>query len=192
MKFLSASLAFLALVLNSCSNNSNKTNTSTELATNKDSTDNFFPVTNFIKGEILGIKQIGITPIKKTIQNKKVDSVWLKQEELEITLAEFLNPVIDTANLKDYFKEEKFLDQTLNTYTFTYAAKPNNNFSFAFKNWDVFVDPESGKITRLYLVKQQDANTILQLTWLCNKYAKIITLKNNSIIKEEQIAWSFN
>ena len=152
---------------------------------------NFFPVTAYLKGEIFGIKTGGITPIKKTIINNKMDSVYVKEAEFETAFASFLSPIIDTANLKNTFTEKKFLDQTLNAFTFTYDPRNEQENNFAFKHWDIYVDPETNKVRRIYLTKKINAGTELLLTWQSGKWCKIITVKNATIIKEEKISWSY-
>ena len=156
-----------------------------------DTVSNFFPVTSYLKGEIFGIKTSGITPIKKTIIGNQTDSIWLKEADFTTVFSEFLSPIIDSSNLKNIFTEKRFLDQTLNAFTFTYDPTNGQDNSFAFKHWDVYVDPETNKVRRIYLRKKVDAQTELLLTWQSGKWCKIITLKNASIIKEEKIFWSY-
>ena len=163
----------------------------TQQVIKKDTVPNFFPVTSFLKGEIFGIKTGGITPVKKTTKNNKTDSVYLKEVDFENSFAEFLSPVIDTSNLKNSFTEKRFLDQTLNAFTFTYDPTDGKENNFAFTHWDVYVDPETNKVRRVYLTKNIDADTELLMTWQSGKWCKIITVKNAAIIKEEKISWSY-
>lgn len=189
---------FLSLIVLINCTQPQKTNTTSANTNVVDSADNFFPVTSFIKGEILQIKSGGITPIKKTLINKKLDSTWLKMTAIDSMLTAFTFPTIDTANCKPFFEEKKFLDQTLNAFTFTYAPKVGISNSFAFTKWDVYVSPETQKVTRVYLVKKEGSKSILQLTWQAGKWCKIVKLtdntgnKNYTIEKEETISWSYN
>ncbi len=184
------------LFISGCNGNS-KNATSTYITDNNpqvivgDTVSNFFPVTSYLKGEVFGIKTIGITPIKKTIVGNKMDSIYVKEVEYESTFAAFLSPIIDTANLKNTYTEKRFLDQTLNAFTFTYDPTDGKQNNFAFKHWDVYVDPETNKVRRIYLTKKVDNETELLLTWQSGKWCKIITLKNAAIIKEEKISWSY-
>ena len=156
-----------------------------------DTISNFFPVTSYLRGEILGIKTIGITPVKKTIIGNKTDSVYVKETDYETIFAAFLSPIIDTVNLKDIFTEKRFLDQTLGAFTFTYDPTNGQGNKFPFKHWDVYVDPETSKVRRIYLTKKVDDETELLLTWQSGKWCKIITITNSTIIKEEKISWSY-
>ena len=190
-RFLLATL----LLFSACTNN-NKVPVSKETSINPqiiigDTVTNFFPVTSYLRGEIFGIKTGGITPIKKTIVGKMIDSVYIKEADFEKTFSVFLFPTIDTSNLKNTFTEKRFLDQTLNAFTFTYDPTNGKDNDFAFSHWDVYVDPETNKVRRIYLTKNIDTDTQLLLTWQSGKWCKIVTVKNASIVKEEKISWSY-
>jgi hypothetical protein len=201
MKMLSISIVLLMLMA-ACGNNNNTNSKETiepaaaqSVSRLGDSATNFFPVTSYLKGELLGIKNGGITPVRKITIAGKTDSSWIKMEELEKVFAEFLTPVIDTTNLKNTFDQKIFKDETLNAFTFTYDPKNAQTNTFTFTHWDVYVDPESNKVTRIYLLKKESADKVLQLTWKSGKNCKILTLKNaggkTTVEKEENISWSF-
>jgi hypothetical protein len=157
---------------------------------------NFFPVTTFIKGQILDIKRGGTNPVNIITENQKTDSSWLKMDELDNQFSDFLTPLIDTANLSNLFSEKKFLDQTLNAYTFTYDAKAALPDSFSLLRWDVYVKPDDNKVKRIYMIKKAGVGIEKQLTWEADNWAKIVTLKtaadgNTSIVKEQTIKWRF-
>ncbi|MBK7882751.1 MAG: hypothetical protein IPJ81_02135 [Chitinophagaceae bacterium] len=156
---------------------------------------NFFPVTSYIKGQITEIKEKGITPLKKIKINDHVDSAWLKIEDLEKEMEEFLTPVIDTNNLTNYFEETKFNDQTINAFTFTYNPIKKLPDSLYLNHWDVYVDPDKNTIRKIYMVKKYP-DKIVQLTWYSNRYCLIVTIQENEkgisiVLKEEKITWEF-
>ena len=182
-------VAVSILILLSC-NNSN--NTKTESVEKQ----KFFPVTSFIKGEIYTIKKAGVNPLKYTTVNNHADSVWLKIEEIDDAVKEFLHPEIDTANLVTLFTEKRFLDQTINAITFTYEASVPLPDSMKLTHWDVYIDPEANTVKRIYLVKQISNSTLMQLTWIANKWCKITTIVTDEkgvskVEKEEKIIWDF-
>ena len=157
--------------------------------------ENFFPVTAYIKGQIFEIKRRGINPLKIIEQGNRTDSLWLPIETLNKEMADFLEPVIDTVNLMALFSETKFLDQTLNAYTFTYDPKKELPDSMPLKHWDVYVDPGKNTIQRIYMVKKA-GNKTLQLTWLNDISCRIITIGednkgNDAVEKEVLIKWDF-
>ena len=59
------------------------------------------------------------------------------------------------------------------------------------------INPETGKVKRIYLVKNPGKNKILQLTWLGDRSCRTTTIiepanGNSYIEKEEKITWSFD
>ena len=158
--------------------------------------ESFFPVTSYIKGEIFGFKKDGINPLKHTTIKNHTDSVWLKIDEVEGAVKEFLYPEIDSLNLVSLFSEKSFLDQSIGSYTFTYEPDGTLPDTMTLKHWDVYIDPPSGKVKRIYMVKEISKNKTLQLTWQSRKWCKItsiITDQNgvSSVEKEEKITWDF-
>lgn len=156
----------------------------------------FFPVTSYIKGQLFDIIKKGVNPLKYTTIKGHTDSVWLKIEQLQETVKEFLEPEIDSANLTTLFTEKKFLDQTLDAFTFSYDPSDQLPDTMKLMHWDVYVNPETGKVKRVYMVKSGGNDRTLQLTWIGDKWCKITTLINNpdgsSVVeKEEKITWEY-
>jgi hypothetical protein len=189
-------VSFFASAVFLCSCN-NQEKSDGQFAT-KDSVQNqkFFPVTNYIKGEIYTIKKSGVNPLKFSTINNQTDSVWVKIEDLDSTVAEFLHPVIDSINLINFFTEESFKDQSLNAVTFTYDAAAPLPDSIKLKHWDVYIDPKSNKVKRVYMVKEIDKSKTLQLTWVNGQWCKITSIITDAngvmkVEKEEKLVWDF-
>lgn len=190
-------LFFASIILASCAGKQDNT-VPTEVQPKKDSI-TFFPVTTFIKGQILILDSLPITPLLITTQKGKIDSLWLPAGKVKQYLQPFLEPVITETNLLHLFNETRFNDQTINAITFTYDPKVTLPDSISIKHWDVYVDPEKSTVTKVYLLKEFDRNNehiTQQLTWQSNKYAKISTILNNAsgqpeLLKEELITWDF-
>jgi hypothetical protein len=154
----------------------------------------FFPVTDFINGQIAEIKKNGINPLKITSSNNRYDTVWLKIEDLNNEFSAFLSPVIDSTNLAGMFKENSFLDQTIDAITLTYEPIKQLPDSFLLQRWDIYIDPINNTVRRIYLVKKTTDQKILQLTWQTNKSCKIVSISNDSkgngyVEKEVNIKW---
>lgn len=193
MKILFPVIACI-FILFSC-NNSGKTD-SVAVERNIEKNQKFFPVTSYLKGEIYNIKKAGINPLKFTTVNNQTDSVWLKIEELDTAVSEFLHPEINDTNLISLFTEKSFLDQTINAVTFTYDATISLPDSMLLKHWDVYIDPQSNNVKRIYLVKEISKSKTLQLTWVSNKWCKITSIITDEkgvskIEKEEKLIWDF-
>lgn len=188
-------LLIFVLIVFSCNNPDDKGDKDPFVG-EKQPTPRFFPVTAYIKGEIYTIKKNGINPLKHTIINGRIDSVWLKIEELDSAVKEFLYPEIDSTNLITLFIEKNFLDQSINAVTLTYEPIGTLSDTIHLQNWNVYIDPPSNKVKRIYIVKQINKSTTLQLTWVSNKWCKITTISTDEkgvkkIEKEEQISWDF-
>lgn len=156
---------------------------------------NFFPVTSYIKGQIFEIKSGGINPLKLVTARSLTDSTWLKMESLDSELADFLLPEIDTANLASLFTEKKFFDQTLDAITLTYDPVKVLPPGFSLIHWDIYIDPVTNRIRRIYLVKKISGNNIEQLTWIAGERCRLVSIKddghNSSIEKDITIKWHF-
>lgn len=195
---------FPAIILvfscNSATISNAASSTVADLGVEKVKKDSFFPVTSFIKGQLLTLDSLQVTPLHITTVNGKTDSVWVKKNELPSLLKDFISPEIKETNLTGYFKETSFKDQTINAITFTYDPSSVLPDSIALRHWDVYIEPETGKVAKIYLVKQvneKDRSITQQLTWKTGKWASINTLLNapngnSSLIKTEKFTWNFN
>lgn len=193
-------LAVIFLFVEGCTNSTNEKVSPTQQIVKETRNDSFFPVTSFLKGQMIVLDSLPITPLHTITINNKTDSIWLKKAELNSLLVTFLTPEIKENNLTDYFKETSFNDQTLNTITFTYDPIKTLPDSISLRHWDIYIDPETGKILKVYIVKQlkeKEKIVTQQLTWKTNYWAMITTLINTpdgnaQLQKEEKYIWNFN
>ncbi len=193
-------LLLVVALLQSC-NQGAKNNASTEQAIAPQEKpapekQSFFPVTSYFKGQLYDILHKGINPLKYRTINDHTDSAWLKIESLTKEVDEFLHPEIDSVNLINLFTEKKFMDQSIDALTFTYDPIGELPDSMTLRHWDVYVDPKSGNVRRVYMVKQVSENKTMQLTWQGDKWCKTVIIVNNpdgsSVVeKEEKISWDF-
>ena len=194
--------AIIVIAFNGCTSH----NTSTHSAASNNSTsiteikkDSFFPVTSFIKGQMILLDSLPVTPLHTITIDHKTDSIWMKRAELTASLSDFLSPEIKETNLISFFKETSFNDQTLNSITMTYDPVKAIPDPISLRHWDIYIDPKTGNITKVYLVKKlknKDGLITQQLTWKTNKWAMITTFLNlpndhTKILKEEKIIWNF-
>lgn len=161
--------------------------------------DNFFPVTQYLLGQLRELDSLPVTPLKITTANNTVDSIWLTREAIRSFAKPFTDKVIDSASLYNYFSQASFLDQTINAFTFSYDPLKKLPDSMEIKHWDIYIDPASNKVNHIYIVRQlkTDLETkTLQLTWKSGYYCQIRTItekgKEPPEIKEEKLIWNFN
>ena len=159
---------------------------------------NIFPVTSFLKAQLKELDTLPITPLLIITAEGKADSSWLKREDIRKQATPFLSPEIDSASLHSFFTEKSFLDQTINSYTFSYDAKPSLPDSIQLIHWDVYMNPQTHLIERIYLVKEKDSagnNITTQLTWVVNKYFNIRDITQSAgreaQVNEKKMIWNF-
>lgn len=186
---------FGLIIFAGCSNNNEQF-----IVTETDSTQVlFFPVTSFLKGQMLQFDSLQLTPLYIVTQQKKVDSSWVKKENMQAILKDFISTEINSSNLLKYFTASKFNDQSTAAITFTYTPKKTLPDSIPLRQWNVYITPETGQVRKVYMVKQikvNDSTYTQQLTWETDKSARITTLQNmpdgkSGIIKDEKLIWKF-
>jgi hypothetical protein len=181
----------------------NKKTTEATLPINNDDTEakaSFFPVTSFLQGQMLQFDSLAVTPLHITKIHEKTDSEWIKREQLKSFLQPFLSPLITETNLTQYFKESKFNDQTINAITLSYDPIKQLPDSINILTWNVYIKPETGFVTKVYMVKRinkDGQNIVQQLIWQTDNYAQLTEILNkpdgsSELLKEEKFIWNFN
>jgi hypothetical protein len=159
----------------------------------------FFPVTDYILGQIHELNNTPVTPLKITTYKGNLDSVWMKPDQTKVFVQNFITPIIDSVKLHRLFKEKSFLDQSINSFTLTYDPVEKLADTFILRRWDVYIDADDNTVKRIYIEKkllQNDTTYLQKLTWRSGNYCKIITVneKDTSLqnLREEQLIWNFD
>jgi hypothetical protein len=173
----------------------NPAKNSEPVAVQAEASHGFFPVTGYLRGQIAQIKSSGVNPLKIDSANGNIDSTWLKIEDLETAFKDYLEPEIDSITLARFYTEDKFADETLGTYTFTYTALPTLPLENPLKRWDLYISQETSNIKSIYFLKQY-ADRELQLTWQNNQSCKKVTIATDKsgrqfVASEQIIKWNF-
>lgn len=170
-----------------------------EKSSGQEENSSVFPVTEFLKGQLNKIENSPVTPLKVIIADGLMDSVWISRDSLRSFAEPFLTPVIDSSSLSAYFDGELFLDHTINAITFTYDANRSLPKDISLRTIDVYADPDFGKITKVYLLKEKYIDKIrtkVQLTWKTDEWCSIRTItqkdEDTPVIKEEKVTWNFD
>jgi hypothetical protein len=195
-KLFSFLLLIFVLFFYAC--HSNDTSQLVVVQTPADST-NIFPVTSFLKAQLKQLDTMQVTPLLMITQNEKTDSTWLKRGDIRKRATPFLSPEIDSVTMYSLFTENSFLDQTINAYTFSYDPKKKLPDSIHLIHWDVYMNPQTNSIERIYMVKKKDSadqNITTQLTWLVNKWYSIRTITqiagHKAQVSGEKMIWNFD
>lgn len=149
-----------------------------------------FPVTDYLLGQISILEQSPVTLLQTTQDNQAIDSVWYQREDARRLAKPFLFPVIDSFSLQKYFTGNSFIDQTINAVTFTYTPLSANSPVDGLREINVYVNPQSNEVTRIYLLKEK-GDTTIQLTWKSGEWFSIRTI-SGSKATEEKVKWNFN
>jgi hypothetical protein len=195
-------LIIISFLLSGCKNNASSKNEDNaenpfKNMDNTAETHSFFPVSNFIKGQVFDISNAGINPIMYLSKNSVVDSVWLKQNEIEKAFEEYFSPFIDSSEYAVFFSEKKFLDESIGAITLSYDSNGNTPDSINWKHWDIYIDPETNQIKRIYLVKKINNYKTRQLTWIPGMSCRAITINEDivnhkSTVEDEKIIkWNY-
>jgi hypothetical protein len=159
----------------------------------------FFPVTDFLLGQLNELDSMPVTPLQIIIDDGKTDSIWMKRKDIRVFSKPFLTPVIDSVSMRNFFTEKSFMDQTINAVTLTYDPKIKLPDSIKLTHWDVYIDPEKSTVKRIYMVKEETINgvtIITQLTWKVNEWCSIRTIsqENKTLphIKEQILKWGYD
>jgi len=185
------------LLIYGCSDQ--KTQTSLETKKEPVKKQTFFPVTDYIRGQLKEIESLPVTPVKIINNNGNRDSIWMKKENIRAFAEPFLHPEIDSANFNELFIESSFLDQTIDAITLSYDPAGKLPDSLQLRRWDVYINPKKNTIIRIYMVKEGSKNGItqtFQLLWKSGQWCKITTITehpgNPPDIKEELMKWDFS
>lgn len=150
-------------------------------------------------GQLHEVDILKVAPLKIVTHDGKSDSTWIKAEDVRLFAAPFLTPIIDSTNLLNLFTESSFMDQTINAITLTYTRSSETFDTLHLRNWDVYIDPVSQTVQRIYILKSELINNhlqTLQLTWKTGAWCKIVTIPQDSstshFVKEEIVKWRFD
>ena len=193
-KFVTGHYFLLTIILFSC-----QTSTSEKQQVTEEDNVEVFPVTDFLLGQVNEISTMPVTLLKILKQNNHEDSQWINRDSIRALAAPFLFPIIDSAEFNKKYSAHSFLDQTINAITFTYDAIRPSADTFPLTHVDVYIDPESRKVQRIYLIKEKNTagkNRMQQLTWnVADGFMvrSIIQDPGDSIprIIEEKVLWKF-
>jgi hypothetical protein len=136
----------------------------------------YFPVMNFIKGQIAYVDSLPVG-IKKYIVGTKKGYVYIKPKEFHQLAAEFIPAEISDDLFTKEYQETSFLDQSSNSATFFYTTK---NASLPVKRVDILTMKGDvyDQVKSIYLQKNYrsgDTAFTKKLYWKPQRSFQIIT-----------------
>jgi hypothetical protein len=143
----------------------NKKATSTEQDNKQGDTARFFQVNQFINQQLSDIAKTPYYVYKIQQHNGVRDSTTLANDKVKDYASEFLQPDINNEEIKQYYKENVFHDQSTGSFTISYTT---TNKDLEIQNLDVLLQ-EDGKTVKWIFVRKftqnRDTSVIKQLSW---------------------------
>jgi hypothetical protein len=180
MKLLRQTLfvAAIAFLSTSCKNKGKEANT------NASDTTKFYPLSAILKEEIATEKQTPYYIYKTTvINNGKMDSVAVTQEELEQLAAPFFQYDITKPPLKQNYTESVFRDLGTTSTIFNYSTKVPE---MEVRNIDIALDINTDHLKRIDIktfIEKGDSTVEQSLSWIAGKrfyIQRYVKQKNDS------------
>jgi hypothetical protein len=200
MKKLFAAIIVISIIAG-CSHTPKTPPADSEQEEKKDSTvkdtaivKNYFPVKDYLKGEIAKTEAYFTAFHQFVTRGNKVDSSYIEPDAFKKLAAEFTTDDLTKAALEKDFKENAFLDNTTNSYTFNYAT---TNSSLPVQRVDVIAVPGDAydKIKSIYIEKwgmQGKISYFKKMYWKIGKSFQVITSLNTTPSKTENIKIVWN
>jgi hypothetical protein len=187
-------LAVILLMITSCKDNE-------QPSANKSVSDStkinkaYFPVLDFLKGDIRMVDSFSAGIQKYTIIDGKTDSSYIPLEEFNRIAKEFLPEDLSTETFEKNYKETSFFDQSTQLYTFTYST---DNKDLDVQRVDVLINNTQGfdKVKSVYIEKyiiSADTSTVKKMYWKAGRSLLInsetIRASNNPELKQLRVVW---
>jgi hypothetical protein len=155
----------------------------------------FFPVSDFIGGQVHLADSFQMPLTKSVTINKKTITTSLSEAEFHALAMAFRKPDINDPSLKKFYTESSYEDKSLESVILSYAS---SNPALEIQKIDVIVKPNpvGDKVKTIYIEKQWKAGdtTVRQkLYWKASHNFQLITEKqvNNTRLPAElvKVVW---
>jgi hypothetical protein len=147
----------------------------------------FFPVADFIKGEINYVDSLPVGIKKYTTKDNTTDSGYIRLDEFHRLAREFESPELSGTQFEKKFKETSFYDKSTNTATFLYTSTDTANtvqrVDVVTAKGDIYDEVRS-----IYLEKNSSdgkKSMTKKMYWKPKRNFQIITLTNTNAKKPE-------
>jgi hypothetical protein len=138
---------------------------------------NYFPVVDFLKGQIHYVDSLPSAILKIVTENNKQDSSYVKRDEFDKLAQDFILSDLQQNNFEKNFKESSFIDQTTQSATFNYTSTDSK---LSLQRVDVLATPDElySKVKSIFIqqtLNKSDTIIIKKLYWQTNKHFQIAT-----------------
>ncbi len=156
----------------------------------------FFPVADYLNGEIGYVDSTPLAITKYNTEEKKTDSSFISPHVFHELAQEFLPPELDSTVFNKEYKETSFMDETTKLLSFTYST---GNKSLALQRVDVLAsqsDNGTDKIRSIYLEKREvknDTLVIKKMYWQSKKQFQVVTMTSahgqETRVRQLKVVW---
>ena len=188
------------LLITSCNSNSAiPAKVETEIKDSTETPHDFFPIPDYIGGQLKIIDSLQL-PISKTviINNKSTLSVATDKELAELA-QNFRQPDINSPALKKFYKETSIADQSVPSVTLIFTTADT---TLPIQKINVYIKPdpvENDKVTGIYMEKtfsRNDTSFNQKLYWKTGKNTQVITekkVKGKTLpVEQVKITWDYS
>ena len=156
----------------------------------------FIDVASYLKGQLAYMDTIPFA-FEKTVLHDSVytDTTFLSKEQLKAIVLAFLPEDLEQKTFQKLYTETSFADASTNFITLTY--EPEGKKDLPVQRIDVYVNPETQQIAKLFMVRKadtKDSSLTQQLLWKHNKSCKLITTvykaNDQEKVLSEKINWN--
>ena len=157
-------------------------------------TTHFFPVVDFINGDINDVKHVPYFIFKIKTINKKKDSANLTVAEFERYAQKFMQYDITKPPLKAQLKETSFHDNTTKSNTLVYTPVDANVGNI--RDITVLLDEKTDRVKNIFIQtfkRIKDTTISENLQWKSRKSFRITTIKQAKNYDNEEtdyISWN--
>ncbi|HEY4147919.1 MAG TPA: hypothetical protein VGM41_03270 [Chitinophagaceae bacterium] len=155
-------------------------------------TASFFPVPDYIGGQLRYVDSLQLPLTKSVTVNGKTSLVSLPDAEFRRLAGYFRKPDINDPVLKRFYKETSLADQSIPSVTLSYTT---DNPDLEIRKIDVIIQPDpvrNDRVRTIYMEKIFRANDTIvrqKLYWRANHNFQIITEKQigKTLLPAEQV-----
>ncbi len=160
-----------------------KENPSKQVEQTKDTTQ-FFQVSQYIQQQIEDVKKTPYYIYKIDIKNGIKDSMPINTPLYVQLAGQFITTDINKPDLKKYYIENIFYDQTTKTFTISYTT---SNKELEIQNIEILLQEDGQTVKRIFIRKfltYPDSSVIEQLSWKVSESFQINRLVQTQDKKE--------
>jgi hypothetical protein len=159
---------------------------------------NFFPVADYIRGEMRYVDSMPLALLKYTVRDNRTDSGFIHADEFHRIAGEFLLPGLAKENFEKNFSQSSFMDETSGYLTFTYSTLDKDQ---PLQRVDVLALPaaagtNTNQVKSIFLQTSSisaDTVVVKKMLWIAKESLLVITSlqprNKPAIVSQVKVVW---